>query len=127
MDSFTGSGFEDVAGAALSGTWITVALVVYLLVAVAAWKMFSKAGYFGLLALIPIVNLIVLLKIAGYSAWLVLLYVIPIVNIVFAIFVAVRVGANFGKGGFFSVLWLWLFPVVGYLVIGFGDARYRRV
>lgn len=107
------------------GTSIAV-IAVYVLIAVALWKVFSKAGYPGILAWIPIVNLIVLLKIAGYSAWLVLLYLIPIVNFIFAIFVAIRLGERFGKGGFFSLLWLWLFPVIGYFVLGFGQARYRR-
>ena len=107
------------------GTSIAV-FAFYVLIAIALWKVFSKAGHPGILAWIPIVNLIVLLKIAGYSAWLVLLYLIPIVNFVFAIFVAIRLGERFGKGGFFSLLWLWLFPVIGYFVLGFGQARYRR-
>lgn len=104
-----------------------IAFIVYLLLVIALWKVFKKAGRPGILSLIPIVNLIVLLRIAGYSGWLVLLYLIPIVNLIFAIFVAVRLGESFGKGGFFSVLWLWLFPIIGYFILGFGESRYRRV
>jgi TctA family transporter len=103
-----------------------VAVIFYVLVAVALWKVFSKAGYPGILGLIPIVNVILLVKIAGYSGWLSLLLLIPIVNFVFAIMVAVRLGAHFGKGAFFSVVFLWLFAVIGYFIIGFGSARYRR-
>ncbi len=103
-----------------------VSLVWYVLVAVALWKVFSKAGYPGILAIIPIVNVFVLVKIAGYSAWLGLLYLIPIVNFVFSIMVAFRVGRGFGKGGAYSFFLLWLFPFIGYFLIGFGDARYSN-
>lgn len=120
------SPINEALGSVLSGTGSVVAIVVYVLFVVAAWKMFAKAGYPGILALIPIVNLIVIVRIAGYSGWLVLLYLIPIVNIVFAILVALRLGGSFGKGGFFSILWLWLFPVIGYFVLGYGSARYGR-
>lgn len=119
--------FDQIFASELSGTYLIAAAVFYVLIAVALWKVFSKAGYPGILAWIPVVNMIILVKIAGYSAWLVLLYLIPIVNVVFGIFVAMRLGGNFGKGGFFSFLWLWLFPVIGYFVLGYGQARYRRL
>ncbi|CAG7596163.1 DUF5684 domain-containing protein [Leucobacter soli] len=115
---------DDAVAAIFSGTYGVIAIVFYVLWAVAAWKVFSKAGYPGILALIPIVNAIVVVRIAGYSGWLVLLYLIPIVNLVFAILVALRLGENFGKGAFFSIFWLWLFQFVGLFVLGFGSARY---
>jgi hypothetical protein len=61
------------------------------------------------------------------SGWFALLYLIPIVNIVFAIVVAIREGRNFGKGGAFSFFLLWLFPFIGHLIIGFGSAQYNKV
>lgn len=101
-------------------------LIFYILVAVALWRVFDKAGYPGILAIIPIVNLFVLVKVAGFSAWLGLLYIIPIVNIVFGIIVALRVGRGFGKGGAFSFFLLWLVAFVGYFIIGFGRATYTK-
>jgi hypothetical protein len=101
-------------------------IAIYVLVAVALWKVFSKAGYAGILAFIPIVNAIILVKIAGYSAWLVLLYLIPIVNIVFGLMVALSLGRNFGKGAGFSIFWLWIFSFIGYFILGFGSAVYRK-
>ena len=68
----------------------------------------------------------VLVKVAGYSAWMTLLYLVPIVNIVFSIFVAIRLGERFGKGGAFSFFLLWLFAAIGYLILGFGSARYSQ-
>ncbi len=103
-----------------------VGVIVYVLVAIALWRVFSKAGYAGILAIIPIVNIFILVKVAGYSAWMALLYFIPIVNIIFGIFLAIRLGERFGKGGVFSFFLLFLFPIIGYFVIGYGPAQYRR-
>jgi hypothetical protein len=103
-----------------------VAIAWYVLVAVALWKVFVKAGYPGILAIVPIVNVFVLVKIAGYSAWLGLLFLIPVVGWIFSAFVAFRLGSAFGKGGVFSFFLLWIFSFVGYFILGFGDARYTR-
>lgn len=101
-------------------------VIVYVLVAIALWKVFSKAGYPGILAIIPIVNVFVLVKVAGYSAWMGLLYFIPIVNFIFAIVVAFKLGARFGKGGAFSFFLLFVFSIIGYFIIGYGKAQYRE-
>ncbi|MEV8267273.1 DUF5684 domain-containing protein [Microbacterium sp. NPDC076911] len=101
-------------------------IIVYVLVAVALWRVFDKAGYPGILAIIPIVNFFILTKIAGFSAWLGLLFLVPIVNIVFSIIVALRVGLAFGKGGVFSFFLLWMFAFIGYFIIGFGKETYTK-
>lgn len=105
-------------------TYGVFGIIWYVIVAIALWRIFSKAGYPGILAIIPIVNIFILVKVAGYSAWMTLLYIIPIVNIVFSIFVAIRLGQRFGKGGAFSFFLLWLFSFIGYLILGFGSAAY---
>ena len=114
--------------ASVSSLWTTsiFGLVIYVIVVVALWRVFAKAGWPGILAIIPIVNMFILVKIAGYSAWLGLLYFIPIANLVLAIIVAIKVGERFGKGGAFSFFLLFLFPFIGYLILGFGDARYMK-
>jgi hypothetical protein len=98
----------------------------YVILVIALWKVFTKAGYPGWLAIIPIVNMFVVVKIAGFSAWMGLLYLIPIVNIVFAIIVALRVGKGFGKGAVFSIFLLWLFHAIGFLILGFGSSQYDK-
>ncbi len=118
---------SGVYAAIFSGTGITFSLVVYVIIAIALWRVFAKAEVPGILAFVPIVNVIFLVKVAGMSGWLALLYLIPIVNIIFSIVVAVKLGKNFGKGGAFSFFLLWLFSFIGYFIIGFGSARYRRV
>ncbi len=111
---------------ALSGVSGIIGLIVYVLVAIALWRVFTKAGYAGWLAIIPIVNTVFLVKIAGFSGWYTLLYLIPIVNIVFHIIVSLRTGKAFGHGAVFSIFLLWLLPIIGYFIIGFGSDRYKR-
>ena len=121
---------NDVAGQAQILTLIQEnsmwGIAAYILVAIALWRVFSKAGYPGILAIIPIVNFFVLVKVAGCSAWMGLLYFIPIVNFIFAIVMAFKLGARFGKGGAFSFFLLFLFSVIGYFIIGYGSAQYRK-
>ena len=115
---------DQAAFTAMGGAGSVFAVIVYVVVVIGLWKVFTKAGYAGILAIIPIVNMFVLVKVAGYSAWMGLLYLIPIVNFVFAIFVALRTGERFGRGAVFSIFLLWLFPIIGYLILGFGGDRY---
>ncbi|MBL3686905.1 hypothetical protein D3248_08070 [Leucobacter zeae] len=122
MDSIT----EQTQITALAQQYGVFAIAWYVIVAIALWRVFSKAGYPGILAIVPILNVFILVKVAGYSAWMTLLYLIPIVNFVFGIFVAIRLGERFGKGGAFSFFLLWLIAPIGYLILGFGGAGYRR-
>lgn len=117
--------FDQTSIFALSGTNSLIAVAVYVLMVVALWRVFTKAGYPGWLAIIPLVNTIYLVKVAGYSGWMTLLYLIPIVNIVFHIIVSIRLGRAFGHGWFFSFVLLVVFWIIGYLIIGFSDDKYR--
>ncbi len=101
------------------------ALIVYVIFAIGAWKTFSKADIPGILAIIPIVNVVFTLRVARMSMWLAFLYLIPIVNLVLAIIVAIRVGRNFGHGGAFSFFLLWLLAPIGYLILGFSSDRFQ--
>ncbi|MFC5502418.1 DUF5684 domain-containing protein [Lysinimonas soli] len=99
-------------------------LVGYIILVIALWPVFRKAGFPGWGAIIPIYNTYVLVKIAGFHGATVLLFLIPIVNLVFGIIVAIRIGAAFGKGGAFSFFLLWLLSIIGYLIIGYGSSTY---
>ena len=61
--------------------WIIYLAVVVLIVA-AWWKIFQKAGEEGWKAIIPIWNILILLKIVGREWWWIILMLIPIVNLV---------------------------------------------
>jgi hypothetical protein len=99
-------------------------LIGYILMVVALWPVFTKAGWPGWAAIIPIYNTYVLVKIAGYHGALVILFFIPIANIVMAIIVALGIGRAFGKSGAFSFWLLWVLSIIGYLIIGYGSATY---
>jgi hypothetical protein len=99
-------------------------LIGYVVLALALWPVFRKAGKPGWGALIPIYNTYLLVKIAGYHGAIVILYFIPIVNLVVGIFVALGVGRAFGKGAAFSIFLLWLFAIIGYFIVGYGSAQY---
>lgn len=102
--------------------------IMYLIVAVAflagLWKTFNKAKKPGWGAIIPIYNTYLILKVAGRSGWWLLLYLIPIVNIITHLVVSLDVAKGFKKSALFGVLGLWLFPMIGFIIIGFGDAKY---
>ncbi|MFE1646973.1 DUF5684 domain-containing protein [Microbacterium sp. P01] len=110
----------------LSPGHFIVGLIVYIVLVIAYWRIFTKAGVPGWLSIIPFVNMYFLVKIAGMNGWLFLLLIIPIVNVVFSVILAIKLGAAFGKGAVFSVVLLWLFSLIGYLILGFGSAEYRK-
>jgi hypothetical protein len=90
------------------------------------WKTFEKAGQPGWTCIIPIYNVYILLKIAGRPGWWLLLYLIPVVNFVVAIIVAIDVAKAFGQSAMFGVFLLFVFAVIGFLILGFGNYQYRR-
>ncbi len=100
--------------------WLAIAV----LIIVAFWKVFTKAGEPGWAAIVPIYNLIVLLKIAGKPLWWIVLCIIPLVNLIPGIMVPIAIAEKFGKGIGFAI-GLILLPFIFYPILGFGDARYR--
>jgi hypothetical protein len=104
-----------------------VAVVLYVWTALALGAVFRKSGEQAWKAWVPILNLVVLLQLGGFSGWLVLLLLLPVVGpllIWVAIIVAChRIGRAFGFGGGMTVLAAFLFPVWA-SVVGFGSARW---
>ena len=105
---------------------IIVYLVVILLIIIAEWKVFQKAGKPGWAVIIPIYNIIVLLEIVKKPLWWIILFFIPIVNIVIAIMVVHRLSLSFGKEAGFTI-GLILLPFIFYPILGFGDAKYTAL
>jgi len=120
------NGITDLITGIFSGGLGLVGLVFYIVVVIGLWKLFEKAGYSGILAIIPIVNVVILVRIAGLSGWWTLLYLVPIAGFILGIVVALKVGERFGKGGLFSFFLLFVFPYIGYLILGFGSSRYSK-
>jgi hypothetical protein len=103
----------------LSFFWL--AIVVFMIVT--AWKVYEKAGEPGWASLIPIYNVIVMLKIVGKPLWWLIMLIIPGVNLIFAIWMVNMLSKSFGKDEGFTV-GLLLLGFVFYPILAFGDARY---
>ena len=104
--------------------WSMVSLVISIIAIIALWRIFSKAGEAGWKAIIPIYNYYVLLKIVGRPGWWLLLLLIPFVNIIVYLLVSVDLAKSFGKSEVFGVVAIWLFSIIGYMILGFGESKY---
>ena len=102
--------------------------IIYLAIAVAIiagwWKMFEKAGEDGWKAIIPIYNILILLKIVGREWWWILLALIPFVFLIVWIVVSLDLAKCFGRSTAFAI-GLILLPFVFVPILGFGSDTYR--
>lgn len=105
------------------GVYYLFVLVIAVLAIIALWKIFTKAGEEGWKAIIPIYNMMVLLKIVGRPMWWILLFLIPVVNLVILIIVMNDLSKSFGHGVGFTLGLLFL-STLFYLILGFGSSRY---
>ena len=99
-------------------------LVSYVLSAIAYMKIFEKAGVTSWYAWVPFLNTYWITKIATGNGWLFLLILIPCVgSLIYLILMAIKLSGAFGCSGGMIAL-LILIPIIGYFVLGFGDAQY---
>jgi len=112
--------FFNVFGVFLLVIMLTIAVIVI----IAEWRIYEKAGKPGWAVLIPFYNIIVLLEIVGKPIWWIFLFLIPFVNIVFGIWITNLLSKSFGKDEAFTV-GLILLGFVFYPILGFGDAKYQ--
>ncbi len=106
-----------------SNSWL-FGLILAVVAIVAYWKMFEKAGEAGWKAIVPFYNTYTLFRIAGRNGWGFLLLFIPLVNLVIYIMVMLDLAKHFGKSTAFGVFGLIIFSIVGFLMLGFGSAKY---
>jgi hypothetical protein len=104
------------------GGLIGLAIIVVMVVAI--WKIFEKAGKPGWASLIPFYNVYIMLEIAGKPGWWLVLYLIPVINLIMMIIVTIAFAAKFGKSGGF-VAGLILLPFIFYPILAFSDASYQ--
>ncbi len=105
--------------------YFLVILVVGIIMIVALWKIFTKAGRPGWGALIPLYNTYLMIETAGKPGWWLLLLFIPFVNIVVIIMVMLALAQAFGKSTVFAIFGLMIFSPIGMLMLAFGDAKYQ--
>lgn len=103
---------------------LLIALAVVVVMIVATWRMFEKAGEHGWAIFVPFYGNFCEFRIAFGNGWLFLLMFVPLVNFVVSIMLMFKLAKAFGKGvGFgFGLLFL---PFIFLPILGFGDAEYE--
>ena len=96
-----------------------------LLIIVALWVIFEKAGESGWKSLVPIYNIYILLLISGMPGWWLIMFFIPVVGIVFSLLLMLALAKKFGKGALFGI-GLFLLPIFFYPLLAFGGSQYER-
>ncbi len=109
----------------MNDSLIFIYLAVIVLVIAGFWQVFTKAGEAGWKSIIPIWNIIVLLRIIGRPLWWIILLLIPLLNIVISLIISLDLAKSFGKGNGFGV-GLWLLGFIFVPILGFGGATYQR-
>lgn len=110
--------------AGLTIAYLVVVLAIAVISIVAMWKVFTKAGQSGWPAIIPILNNCMVAHVAGRDWWFGLLLLIPCVNIVVWIILMLDLAKAFGKSTGFAVGLILLGPIFIW-ILGFGSASYQ--
>ncbi len=100
-----------------------VGLAIALMMIASMWKVFTKAGQPGWAVLVPVYNIVILLKITGKPTWWLALFFVPVANFVVMIMIVIALAKSFGKSTGFG-LGMLFFGFVFYPILGFGDAQY---
>ncbi len=105
---------------------IPVLSLIILIVTLASWwVIFNRAGKPGWGSVVPIYNLVLLLKIVEYPLWCLLLLIVPIVNGIAYLFILYRLGKKFGQSDGFCWGLVVLSPVfLPLLAFKYTDAQY---
>jgi len=120
------------------------ALIFYILMIIAYWKIFTKAGEKGWKSIIPIYNIYVFCRIIGISFWVyilgipivigILLSVAPsrivtiasgIYSLFLLIYIAIKLGDAFKKSILFKI-GLIILPNIFLLILAFGGSKYHK-
>ena len=87
------------------------------------WRLYEKAGFHGIVSLIPIYNVVVLHDIAGVSPWYMLMWVFPVLNWIALFILFNGLARSFGRGPLFAC-GLFLFPFLFLPILGYGNDQY---
>jgi hypothetical protein len=109
----------------MTGQWVLLALVVYLLLSAPWCPVFAKAGKRWWVALLPVINLLVIMRIAARPTWWVLLLFVPLLGIAVWTVVCLDVAERFGHGVPFTIGLVFL-PFFFALWLGLGPDAYSR-
>lgn len=111
------------AALGFSVVYMIFCLAIGILVLIAWWKIFVKAGKPGWAAIVPFYNMYCMYDITFGNGWLFLLTFVPCVNVVFAIMMLFKLAKAYGQGVGFGFGLLFLNPIF-MLILGFGKSEY---
>lgn len=100
-----------------------VSVCLLLLIFGSGWKLFQKAGIPGWHACIPGLNIVQLARISGKRGFYAILLLIPLVNILALVILVMGLARNFGKGLGFA-LGLLFMPLPFFPILAFDESRY---
>jgi Family of unknown function (DUF5684) len=101
-------------------------VAIVLLMIISMWIVVKKAGRPGVSQIIPIWNVIELVRISGKPLWwVILILLVPIANIIMLIIVINAISKAFGKDAGFTV-GLILLPFIFWPILAFGKATYTK-
>ncbi|MCQ4794473.1 DUF5684 domain-containing protein [Anaerofustis stercorihominis] len=103
--------------------YISGLFIITVLLIIAWWRIFEKAGEAGWKALIPLYNTYILYKISMGSGWYFILLMIPFVNIAVYILMCMGLARSFGKGIGFTLGLIFLSNIF-MLILGYGSSEY---
>ena len=119
-----GASGGGVLGGLVAGGFMLVCLLVSLVVLAGVWKVFTKAGEPGWASLIPIYNVVVLLRIVGRPAWWTVLLFVPLIGFVVGFVALMDLARVFGRGIGYAV-GLTVLPFIFFPHLGLGDSQYQ--
>ena len=109
----------------MTAGYIIYGLVILLMI-ISMWITVQKAGRPGVSQIIPIWNIIELVRIAGKPLWwVILILLIPVVNLVMLIITFHGISKAFGKEAGFTVGMI-LLPFIFWPILAFGKATYTK-
>ena len=124
LDNDAASAAATAGALAFGGIVMIVALAIAVVCIIGMWKVFEKSGQPGWACIIPIYNVYILLKMVGRPGWWLILLLIPLVDLVFLLILSIDVAKSFGQSAVFGVILIFLLGGIGYVILGFGNYRY---
>lgn len=123
LQNYIGSYYNDIMYSQQSTFVNLLEFIIAVIIIIAVWKIFTKAGEPGWNALIPFYNIYKLFKISMGNGWFFLMLFIPIANVVAAFLLAYNLARAFGKSTGFAV-GLFLLQPVFMMILGYSNAQY---
>lgn len=122
-----GSTSSDAAATGLlalfSGVYLMVVLVLAVILIIARWRVYTKAGEPGWGSLIPFYSDYLLFKIAWGNGWLFLLSFIPVVGWIVLLIAVYKLCVAFGHGAGFFLGMFFLQPIF-MMILAFDSSEY---